>query len=97
MSKGTLIAFLQGILIGAGIAILTAPRSGKQTRSWLSSEADAAKDILEGNINKKMSDLKAFQSDVQTKATKGLNDAKAKATETYSKNRSKFENLVNQN
>ena len=46
-SAGTvIIAFLAGGLVGAGIALLTAPRSGKETREKIGEIADEAKDKI---------------------------------------------------
>ena len=39
-------AFLAGVLIGAGVAMLLAPRSGAETRQWLSDYAEKAKDQM---------------------------------------------------
>jgi gas vesicle protein len=39
-------AFLAGALIGAGVAMLLAPRSGAETRQWLSDYAEKAKDQM---------------------------------------------------
>ena len=85
MSKGTLFAFLQGAAIGVAVGILTAPRSGKKTRAWLEGEADAAKDILQGSLNQKMSELKALQDEVVEKASKTYNTNKSKINGALSK------------
>ena len=45
-SSTAVFAFLAGALIGAGVAMLLAPRSGAEMRQWLSEYADKAKDQM---------------------------------------------------
>ncbi len=46
-SKGTMVAaFLVGGLVGAGIALLTAPRSGKETREKIKELTEDAKEKI---------------------------------------------------
>ena len=43
--------FLTGALIGATVAILYAPKTGKDTRKYLSDRAQASKDAVTGTTN----------------------------------------------
>jgi gas vesicle protein len=43
--------FLTGAIIGATVAILYAPKSGKDTRRYLSERAQASKDAVTGTTN----------------------------------------------
>jgi gas vesicle protein len=43
--------FLTGAIIGATVAILYAPKSGKDTRQYLSDRAQAGKDAVAGTTN----------------------------------------------
>ena len=49
-TSAAIFAFLAGALIGAGVAMLLAPRSGAQTRQWLTDYADKAKDQMDTAI-----------------------------------------------
>ena len=44
MSKGLLIGFLTGGIVGAAIALLYAPKSGKELRKDIKDKADEFKD-----------------------------------------------------
>ena len=44
--SGRLVWFLTGALIGATVAILYAPKSGKDTRKYLSGKAQQGKDVI---------------------------------------------------
>ncbi len=44
--SGRLVWFLTGALIGATVAILYAPKSGKDTRKYISGKAQAGKDAI---------------------------------------------------
>ena len=49
-SSTAIFAFLAGALIGAGVAMLLVPRSGAQTRQWITDYADKAKDQMDTAI-----------------------------------------------
>ncbi len=44
---GVLVAFMAGIVVGAGVALLYAPQSGKETRKMLAKKANEFKDEAE--------------------------------------------------
>ena len=48
-SGGRLVWFLAGALLGATIAILYAPKSGKDTRQYISDKAQQSKDAIAGS------------------------------------------------
>ena len=43
--------FLAGAGIGAALAVLLAPRSGRETREWISSTANDGKDFVANKVN----------------------------------------------
>ncbi len=48
---GVLVAFMAGIVVGAGVALLYAPQSGKETRKLLAKKADELKEEAEGIVD----------------------------------------------
>lgn len=68
LSKGLLIGFLTGGIVGAGIALLYAPKSGKELRNDIRGKADELYDEAD----------KYFET-AKEKATENFNDAKVKA------------------
>ena len=42
--KGVLVAAIAGAVVGAGVALLLAPKSGRETREWLSRQPRELKD-----------------------------------------------------
>jgi len=62
--------------VGAGLAtgLLTAPKSGKETRNDLADEMDATKKALEEAATQKLEEAKKILNDtVQTQAENGIN------------------------
>jgi gas vesicle protein len=49
--KGIIIAAVVGAVVGAGVALLFAPRSGSETRGWLVDKSRAAKDRLKSAVD----------------------------------------------
>ncbi len=77
-SFGTfLIGFLSGAAIGAGIALLFAPQSGKETR-------DKIKDVAE-DVKDKISDLVGDTKDFLSEQKRAISDAVAAGKEAIKK------------
>jgi len=74
--KGVALNFLAGVglgaIIGAGIALLFAPKSGSETRD---------------DIKKAMQDLSKSTEDLRKRSTEMVESAKAKVQETLNKRR----------
>ena len=62
-NSSTFLAFLIGGIVGAGAALLMAPRSGKETRDIISDKADEYK----GKIKSATSDARLKIADVLTR------------------------------
>jgi len=79
-SFGTfLIGFLSGAAIGAGIALLFAPQSGKETREKIKDVADDVKD----KISDLVGDTKDFLSEQKRAITEAVAAGKEAIKKTY--------------
>jgi gas vesicle protein len=85
---GILVAFMAGMVVGAGFALLYAPQSGKETRRMLAKKADELKDEAEEIVDdvlekgKKVLKEKKEQFDAAIEAGKeAMVDAKKKIKE----------------
>lgn len=75
---GHLARFLAGALIGAGLALIYAPYSGKETRERLAQRAREAKDKVEGAVNSTRETVGSALHDAREKvgtAVQGARDA----------------------
>jgi gas vesicle protein len=54
IDQSTVIAFLVGGLVGAGVALLVAPKSGKETRKQIKEFASRATDTVSSVLEKGM-------------------------------------------
>ncbi len=73
VSGGTVVlAFLLGGVVGAGIALLTAPQSGRETREKIREATDEAKDKI-----------RSLSDDARQKVREYTEEAKEKIQETY--------------
>lgn len=77
--------FLTGIITGVVIGILTAPRSGKETREKLTEEVD-----------KRSGDLKGQWEKGVTKAKDGFEQAKTQVSQYADKAKDQFEQIKGQ-
>jgi gas vesicle protein len=50
--NGTLVAFLAGTAIGAGLALLLAPRTGSETRKVLRQSMEGAEGVIKANLDR---------------------------------------------
>lgn len=50
--SGTLVAFLAGTAIGAGLALLLAPRPGSETRKALRQSMEGAEGVIKANLDR---------------------------------------------
>ncbi len=71
------LAFATGALVGAGVAILFAPQSGKETRDMVASKANDLKDVAGDVIERG----KHMVSDVKHKANDAFDKGKQVAHE----------------
>ena len=72
-------SFIKGVLTGLAIGYLTAPRSGKETRDKLTSNA---KD-WQGQINDGIDQVKSQVDQLTGQAKSTINEYKSKAENTY--------------
>lgn len=68
--SGVTVAFATGALVGAGVAILFAPQSGRETRDMVASKANDFKDVA---------------GDVVERGRHLVNDVAHKANDVYEK------------
>jgi gas vesicle protein len=85
---GILVAFMAGMVVGAGVALLYAPQTGKETRRMLAKKAEELKDEAEEIVDdvlekgKKVLKEKKEQFDAAIEAGKeAMVDAKKKIKE----------------
>lgn len=88
---GVLVAFMAGVVIGAGVALLYAPQTGKETRRMLAKKADElkneAEEIMEDTLDKSKKILreKKEQFDAAIEAGReAMTDAKKKIKDAVS-------------
>jgi len=79
LSKGLLIGFLTGTIVGAAVALLYAPKSGKELRQDIKTKTDDFKDEAEKFVDSAKEKAKAAINEGKKKAETLLSDAKAKA------------------
>ena len=96
--KGFLIGFLAGGTVGAIIALLTAPKSGKELRGDIKQKSeeytDEAEKYLADAKNKAselINDAKAKSQDILNAAGRVFKDAKAKTTDVLNSGKEKIE------
>jgi len=75
LGKGLLIGFISGSVIGSIIALLYAPKSGKELRQDLKEKTDELMEEAEG-----------YLANAKERATDLMNDGKKKIREAYSRN-----------
>ncbi|NOY05694.1 MAG: YtxH domain-containing protein [Chlorobi bacterium] len=83
LSKGLLIGFFTGGLVGAALALLYAPKSGKELREDLRQSADK---IIE--------DAEQYLDTAKKKATELINDGKAKSETLIAEAKTKANELL---
>jgi len=96
--KGFLIGFLAGGTVGAIIALLTAPKSGKELREDIKQKSeeyyDEAEKYLADAKNKAselINDAKSKSKDILNTAGRVFKDAKAKTTDVLHSGKEKIE------
>lgn len=81
MSKGLLIGFLTGGIVGAAIALLYAPKSGKELRKDIKDKADEFKDEAEKYLDVAKEKAVDLINEGKKRSEKLVTDAKIKADE----------------
>ncbi|MHC1736603.1 MAG: YtxH domain-containing protein [Ignavibacteriaceae bacterium] len=81
LSKGLLIGFLTGGIVGAAIALLYAPKSGKELRQDIKVKADELRDDAEKYIDSAKDKAVDLYNEGKKKSEKLVADAKVKADE----------------
>ena len=72
----TTLAFLAGLGIGAAIALLSAPRSGEETREWIADTAERKFKMLRRSGRRSMRQLQDTVTKGEEKVTEILRDGK---------------------
>ena len=83
VSKGLLIGFLTGTVVGAAVALLYAPKSGKELRQ-----------DIKGKTDEFIDEAEKFLDTAKEKAKVTINESKKKAEELLSEAKSKAEVLM---
>jgi gas vesicle protein len=96
--KGFLIGFLAGGTVGAIIALLTAPKSGKEFRGDIKQKSEEYYDDAEkyladakNKANELINDAKSKSQDILNAAGRVFKDAKAKTTDVLNSGKEKIE------
>jgi gas vesicle protein len=83
LSKGLMIGFLTGGIVGAAIALLYAPKSGKELRKDIKDKADEYYDEAEKYLDVAKDKATEVMNEGKKKSEVLVADAKRKATELY--------------
>jgi gas vesicle protein len=83
LSKGLMIGFLTGGIVGAAIALLYAPKSGKELRKDIKNKADEYYDEAEKYLDVAKDKATEVMNEGKKKSEVIVADAKRKASELY--------------
>jgi gas vesicle protein len=72
----TTLAFLTGLAIGAGFAVLFAPRSGEETREWIADRAERKYKMLRRRGRRSFRQLQEAVAEGEEKVTEVLKNGK---------------------
>jgi gas vesicle protein len=72
----TTLAFLTGLAIGAGFAVLFAPRSGEETREWIADTAERKYKMLRRRGRRSFRQLQEAVAEGEEKVTEVLKNGK---------------------
>ena len=92
-SGGLILSFFMGSLVGAGVALLVAPKSGKETRQQLKELAEDVKTKAEGYIEQmkdQVSSVVEKGKDLLEEQKSILTSAAEAGKEVYEKEKKKF-------
>ena len=73
---GTVMSFLTGAAIGAGLALLFAPQSGEETRKQIKDVTDKVSDEVKGNYEKIATEAQKAIEQVKTASDKAVGQMK---------------------
>lgn len=79
-TERTTLAFLAGLGIGAAIALLSAPRSGEETREWIADTAERRFKMVRRSGRRSMRQLHNTVTKGEEKVTEILRDGKEALT-----------------
>jgi gas vesicle protein len=103
LSKGLLVGFLAGGAIGAIVALLYAPKSGKEFRQDIKSKADDYLDEADKYLTEAKDKARTLINEGKKKSEKLIYDAKVKSDEllqdaekVFNDAKSKTSNIVNE-
>lgn len=88
--------FLTGIITGVAIGLLTAPRSGKETRDKLTEEANKRSGDLKGQWEKGVSQAKEGFEQAKTQVKEGFEQAKTQVNQYADKAKEQYDQYKNQ-
>ena len=77
--KGMVVGFLAGTAVGALLALLYAPKSGRELRAELRDRADELLEEAEGQVQAAKSKASAMVSEARKRSDHLLNEAQSKA------------------
>ncbi len=83
MAKGVIVGFIAGSLVGAVLALLYAPKAGRELRAELK---DRAGDIVD--------DAQVYMNKARAKATEIISDSREKSNELVSNARRKADSIM---
>jgi gas vesicle protein len=81
LGKGLLVGFLTGGMVGAAVALLFAPKSGKELRKDIKGKTDELLDEAEKYLDVAKGKANTLINDGKSKSEKIISDAKIKADE----------------
>ncbi len=79
MAKGLIVGFIAGSIVGAALALLYAPKSGRELRADLKEKASDAMDTAEEYIARARSKAVGIINDSKQKAANLVSDARKQA------------------
>jgi len=86
--------FLLGFITGVVAGILTAPKSGRESRQWIQDEADKRTKDLQGQWNKGVEQVKSQVDQVKSQVNQQVNQWSEKLQDKGSQTNENFNNTV---
>ncbi|MFD1141318.1 YtxH domain-containing protein [Larkinella insperata] len=86
--------FLLGFITGVVAGLLTAPKSGRESRQWIQDEADKRTKDLQDQWNKGVEQVKSQVDQVKSQVNQQVNQWTDKIQDKGSQNKDDFNNAV---